>query len=977
MRFIFSLPFLTSGFLQEISINQQFESFLGLPFHSMGKAGSKLGLPFLGHGRGLLCFCTSLESTAAINGVIRFCAHGAALRRHAFHPIRIFFQFRTGFPAPSSRVFWRVLPFSGANYYISLPSSFAEIPSRMILDPRERSVLKGYRAFSAMAGVALFLDPLFLYIPGINSSRECAMSFDGNLLITAAVLRSVADALHLIPLFFQFRTAFPGPYSRELGSGRMVVDTSAIASRYLFSFFLVDLLSVLPLPQVIVVVAWISGKNRGSRMLTAIAILQPVIASQFLPRLFRFNQFIQEVRSTTTLAVEKAAFARIAITIFLYINAAHVRLLCFRPRLITTSTARIFHPLERVVRRWDAIFLALTAVALFLDPLFLYIPRINSRHGCVIRFDGNLVITATVLRSVADAFHLIRIFFRFRTGFPAPSSRVFGAGELVMDASAIARRYLSSYFIVDLLSVLPLPQVIVVAAWISGKTRGSRLLTAIAVLQPLIASQFVPRLFRFYQLSQKAISTSYAVRKAAVARIWVTVFLYVNAAHVVGAFWYSLAIRREMGCWRAACRSRPGCDYEAMLTCGKDRSMNYTSFLNQSCPRGGGSDFNYGMYADAISSGVLESTDFGNKLLYSFWWALQSLSTLGQNIKPSNNKFEICFALCIFIAGLLLFSLVIGIIQTRMLASTIRMEEMRMKWEGVERWMGSHYIPEDLKERLKQHEEFRWQRDQGVDIHNVLQSLPRDLRRDITRHLWLDLLRSVPIFSTMDDEQLDAMCERVKPALYTGGSYIVREGDRVNEMLFIKRGVIQTTGTYGGSSVFFSAEHLKTGEFCCDELLSWALGPYSSLSDLPISITTVQTVTHVEAFALTADDLKFVATRFRWVRNKKLRHRFRFYSHQWTTWAACFIQAAWRRFRKNKLEMAQRREEDRLGDALAAKSTPLGATIYASRFAANSLRLLNRKSTGKGTVPLPSVSAKKPAEPDFSDDEVQSSEELR
>ncbi|CAL1409708.1 unnamed protein product [Linum trigynum] len=640
---------------------------------------------------------------------------------------------------------------------------------------------------------------------------------------------------------------------------------------------------------------------------------------------------------------------------------------------------RIFHPLERVVRRWDAIFLALTAVALFLDPLFLYIPRINSRHGCVIRFDGNLVITATVLRSVADAFHLIRIFFRFRTGFPAPSSRVFGAGELVMDASAIARRYLSSYFIVDLLSVLPLPQVIVVAAWISGKTRGSRLLTAIAVLQPLIASQFVPRLFRFYQLSQKAISTSYAVRKAAVARIWVTVFLYVNAAHVVGAFWYSLAIRREMGCWRAACRSRPGCDYEAMLTCGKDRSMNYTSFLNQSCPRGGGSDFNYGMYADAISSGVLESTHFSDKLLYSFWWALQSLSTLGQNIKPSSNNFEICFAICIFVAGLLLFSLVIGIIQTRMLASTIRMEEMRMKWEGVERWMASHFIPEELKSRLKRHEEFRWQRDQGVDIHNVLQSLPRDLRRDFTRHLWLHLLRRVPIFSILDDEQLDAMCELVKPALYTEESYIVREGDRVNEMLFIMRGRLQTSATYGGRTGFYNLDYLQAGDFCCEELLSWALGNRSSSADLPISTTTVQTITQVEAFALTADDLKFVASKFRWVNANKLRHMFRFYSHQWRTWAACFIQAAWRRFRKKKLADALKPKEDRLGDAstsVGQQPPSLGATIYASRFAANALRLLTGDSNLKETVPLPPVSVQKPAEPGFGDDEVQSAEEL-
>jgi cyclic nucleotide gated channel len=48
---------------------------------------------------------------------------------------------------------------------------------------------------------------------------------------------------------------------------------------------------------------------------------------------------------------------------------------------------------------------------------------------------------------------------KFRTAFVAPSSRVFGRGELVMDPRAIAIRYLKSNFVVDLAAALPLPQV--------------------------------------------------------------------------------------------------------------------------------------------------------------------------------------------------------------------------------------------------------------------------------------------------------------------------------------------------------------------------------------------------------------------------------------------------------------------------------------------------------------------------------------
>uniref|UniRef100_A0A6N2KFV9 Uncharacterized protein n=1 Tax=Salix viminalis TaxID=40686 RepID=A0A6N2KFV9_SALVM len=39
----------------------------------------------------------------------------------------------------------------------------------------------------------------------------------------------------------------------------------------------------------------------------------------------------------------------------------------------------------------------------------------------------------------------------------------------------------------------------------------------------------------------------------------------------------------------------------------------------------------------------------------------------------------------------------------------------------------------------------------------------------------------------------------------------------------------------------------------------------------------------------------------RFLHGKQLRHTLRFHSQQWRTWAACSIQAAWRRYSKKKL----------------------------------------------------------------------------
>lgn len=91
---------------------------------------------------------------------------------------------------------------------------------------------------------------------------------------------------------------------------------------------------------------------------------------------------------------------------------------------------------------------------------------------------------------------------------------------------------------------------------------------------------------------------------------------------------------------------------------------------------------------------------------------------------------------------------------------------------------------------------------------------------------------------------------------------------------------------------------------------------------------------------------------------------------QWKTWAACFIQAAWRRYCRRKQAKILRQAEERLQNTLAneAATTPsLGATIYASQFAANVLR--NLRQNGGRTSRLPQTLAlvpQKPAEPDFS-----------
>ncbi|KAF7826174.1 cyclic nucleotide-gated ion channel 1-like [Senna tora] len=620
--------------------------------------------------------------------------------------------------------------------------------------------------------------------------------------------------------------------------------------------------------------------------------------------------------------------------------------------------SKILDPQGPLLQKWNKIFVITCVIAVAVDPLFFYIPVIDDSRTCL-KLDGNLQIIASVLRTFFDLFYILRIIFQFRTGFIAPSSRVFGRGELVNDRWEIMKRYIYSYFIIDILSILPLPQVVVLAIIPSLKHKVP--FVAKDLLTYMVIGQYVPRLLRIYPLFKEVTRTSGILTETAWAGAAYNLFLYMLASHAVGAFWYLLSVESELRCWRKALKNAT-MDHESYMSCDTDNFyQTAVSLLNSSCTiidsdGNTNSTFNYGIFAPALESDVVKSTtDFLQKFFFCFWWGLRNLSSLGQNLATSTYVLEIIFAIFIAIFGLVLFSLLIGNMQKYLQSTTVRVEEMRVKRRDAEQWMSHRMLPENLRERIRRYEHYKWQENRGVEEETLIRNLPKDLRRDIKRHLCLALLKKVPMFDIMDEQLLDAMCDRLKPILYTEKSYVVREGDPVDEMVFIMRGNLATMTTNGGRTGFFNSSVLKAGDFCGEELLTWALDPNSS-TNLPISTRTVETISEVEAFALMADDLKFVASQF--------------YSLQWKTWGACFIQAAWRRHIRKKTERSLREAEGRLQDALenenGSSSTPsLGATIYASRFAANALRNLRQNASERNSRRLLPLMPQKPAEPDF------------
>lgn len=104
-----------------------------------------------------------------------------------------------------------------------------------------------------------------------------------------------------------------------------------------------------------------------------------------------------------------------------------------------------------------------------------------------------------------------------------------------------------------------------------------------------------------------------------------------QVVQIVGAFWYFLALDRNDTCWQRSCKGQDGGCNTNFLYCGNQFLPGYRnwsdkgqSLLKSNCTADG-DDFDFGIFQNALSSGIVSSKKFISKYCYCLWWGLQNL----------------------------------------------------------------------------------------------------------------------------------------------------------------------------------------------------------------------------------------------------------------------------------------------------------------------------------------------------------------
>ena len=362
--------------------------------------------------------------------------------------------------------------------------------------------------------------------------------------------------------------------------------------------------------------------------------------------------------------------------------------------------------------------------------------------------------------------------------------------------SGIAKNYLSGWFWIDAPASVPveLIDIILEDTGSLGLLRFLRMFRLLRLLKLLKVEEYIDALENKLDMNLRILRVVFMLVKIS--------FL----AHLLGCFWYYTAVLQR--------GDVPEEDAE-----GEEPPPTWISSYN---------------------AGRLVEPDatLGERYLYSVYWAITLLSTVGYgDIIPTNNA-ERLYCLLSMLISALVFGYMIGSIGTLIQYLDRQSVLVEEKTDAVKEYVEWRKLPRELSHRVKGYYNFFFTRRTAFDEVELLGGLSPSLRADVTKFVLRQTLGRVPLFSSqLDPEFQMQVLQYIKPASHARHETIFHRGDVSRELVFLLKGEVSVHSPIDGrmTSIIKPTEEV---------ILAPAEGNRNTYDDNEenyVEVTTVQT----------------------------------------------------------------------------------------------------------------------------------------
>lgn len=189
--------------------------------------------------------------------------------------------------------------------------------------------------------------------------------------------------------------------------------------------------------------------------------------------------------------------------------------------------------------------------------------------------------------------------------------------------------------------------------------------------------------------------------------------------------------------------------------------------------------------------------DGPTRYLQSIYWVIETLTTIGYGETTPVTNVQRIFALCVMLCGVAVYGYVIGNVASMLAKRDPAKAQYFENLDQLNAFIKYRRLPAETRRRIQDYYTHVWQERLGFDESQFLETLPSGLRREVEMHLKQQVLRRIPIFSSLPAEFVDAVALSLKPDIYVPGEFICRAGEEGDRMYFLITGVLEVIKSDG------------------------------------------------------------------------------------------------------------------------------------------------------------------------------------
>eukprot|EP00903_Cladosiphon_okamuranus_P006812 g6640.t1 len=362
---------------------------------------------------------------------------------------------------------------------------------------------------------------------------------------------------------------------------------------------------------------------------------------------------------------------------------------------------------------WDIFMMILIVFSSFANPIH-------------VGFDAEPKGALWVVEVLVDFIFIADICLNFRTTVMDTVTK-----ETITNVKEISVRYLKGWFLLDLLSSLPVALV-------------SHLVDVTGAVDRYFLALKLLRTLKLHQLSviTNAVLKRFEDRdfNPSVFRIYVFVLAFVLVVHFIACgYWFVSRIADS--------------EFEGLWTPEEE-------------------------YLDAPLI-----RQYSRALYFSL------VITYGNDLKPENDAEFVFSNLCLTLA-LLTNAVIIGSATNLLSNMDAGAVAKKTQLDGINGYMRFRKVPKGLQKKIRTFYEYLW--DSGQDSHSsgLFEDMPEKLKLQLNIALKKRLIDQVPLFKTFSPAGTIALVQNLAPSIVLPGELIVRQGEPATSMFFISRGTV-------------------------------------------------------------------------------------------------------------------------------------------------------------------------------------------